>query len=347
LSTTQNINQQFIADQLKISVGTVSKALRGYPDIGIKTREAVTNLAKEIGYNPNGSYTQNRFVGVLVQGDVEYRHDDIINGYLAGISSLASKLNYSIIIHFCDRNDCESILQESSQPPAMREGLLSGLILLRRWPEEIAAELSKILPCVSIVNKTHNANIDVVGIDNFGGIDTLVSHLHSLGHEKIGFFGRCIGLSWSLERYAGYIASMARNQLDFEKEWIVDIDSKLMDSRTLLWEDCFDFARIKHLYESGVTAFVCSNDSCAESLSKWFTENNFNVPRDVSITGFHGGFTLNGYNSLTNVSFDNARIGASALRTLEYKIKHKTESRQEIIFPSTFVQGDSTTVAPR
>jgi len=42
-----------IAEKLGCSVSTVSRALKDHPDISIKTREAVKELAKLLGYKPN------------------------------------------------------------------------------------------------------------------------------------------------------------------------------------------------------------------------------------------------------------------------------------------------------
>ena len=42
-----------IAEQLNISVSTVSKALKDYPDIGEETKAQVKELAKKLNYKPN------------------------------------------------------------------------------------------------------------------------------------------------------------------------------------------------------------------------------------------------------------------------------------------------------
>ena len=39
-----------IADQLNLSVSTISKALRDYPDISSKTKKKVLALARELNY---------------------------------------------------------------------------------------------------------------------------------------------------------------------------------------------------------------------------------------------------------------------------------------------------------
>jgi DNA-binding LacI/PurR family transcriptional regulator len=48
------INQQAIADLLKVSRVTVTKALQGHADIALETRKKVQLLADELGYIPNG-----------------------------------------------------------------------------------------------------------------------------------------------------------------------------------------------------------------------------------------------------------------------------------------------------
>lgn len=353
MSDIQTIYQQHIAKELKLSVGTVSKALRGYPDISKTTRNKVNSLAQKMGYKTTSTRqrnqgTQSRFIGVLVKSlSHEEDHnreelDGIVNEYLHGISQLTSQLNLSPVIQFHTYDQCELILDPQHQPPAMREGLLSGLILIRRWPRQVVAELAGAMPCVAIVNKTPGLNIDVVGIDNYGGIDDLVDHLYQLGHRKIGFFGRCPEVSWSLERYAGYMAALAKRSCDYEKDWIVDMKTETIENQSSDLAECIDFEQVWRLCESGVTAFVCSTDWCGSVLHAWLLQQGLRVPDDISITGFHGGGMLAGCPPLTSVCFCNEEIGAAALRRLDYRIKHSDEIHREILFPCTFVTGQST-----
>ena len=48
------VNQQTIADMLKVSRVTVTKALQDHADIAVDTRKKVQQLADELGYIPNG-----------------------------------------------------------------------------------------------------------------------------------------------------------------------------------------------------------------------------------------------------------------------------------------------------
>ena len=48
-----NTTLKEIANQLGISITTVSKALKGYSDVSEKTRKAVIELANQLNYTPN------------------------------------------------------------------------------------------------------------------------------------------------------------------------------------------------------------------------------------------------------------------------------------------------------
>jgi len=49
----ENINIQVIADKLRISKSTVSRALRNHPDISQATKDKVMQMAENLGYEPN------------------------------------------------------------------------------------------------------------------------------------------------------------------------------------------------------------------------------------------------------------------------------------------------------
>ncbi|MDP3682290.1 MAG: LacI family DNA-binding transcriptional regulator, partial [Ignavibacteria bacterium] len=50
---TQPVKLEDLAKQLNVSKVTISKALRGHPDISYSTTEKVKALAEELGYMPN------------------------------------------------------------------------------------------------------------------------------------------------------------------------------------------------------------------------------------------------------------------------------------------------------
>lgn len=50
---TKHITLSDIAKKLNVSTVTISKALRGHPDISPKTTKLVRAMAEQLGYSPN------------------------------------------------------------------------------------------------------------------------------------------------------------------------------------------------------------------------------------------------------------------------------------------------------
>jgi DNA-binding LacI/PurR family transcriptional regulator len=98
-------------------------------------------------------------------------------------------LNSSLVIHNVKPGECERVLDPAYQPRAMRSGLLSGIVLIFWWPVEVVRSLSQKLPTVSIMHKYPGTDVDMVGIDNEGGMEILIRELYNKGHRRIAFLG--------------------------------------------------------------------------------------------------------------------------------------------------------------
>ena len=74
-----------IAEKLGISVSTVSRALKDHPDISLKTRQAVKELAKLLGYKPNLialnlKNSKTNTIGLIVPEVEHHFFSKILNG---------------------------------------------------------------------------------------------------------------------------------------------------------------------------------------------------------------------------------------------------------------------------
>ena len=232
----KTVRQKEIAEELNLSVGTVSKAFSNYTDINEKTRAKVINTASKMGYkfdtrSKKALVSKSYFVGVLIYGySDEWQHTT----YFAGMSERCAKMNVSLVLHYVNAADCEQILDPDYQPPAMREGQLSGLILVNRWPRHIVKKLLKETPCVSVVHQIPHVPLDIVGIDDTSGISMLMDRLYDLGHRKIGFFGKCGQITWARQRFGAYADSLCRLGLDLEVESICDMSAEFFGINRLI-----------------------------------------------------------------------------------------------------------------
>ncbi len=339
---------QTIADRLDISVATVSRALRRVPGINAETRASVLQMAAQLGYRLQKSYRTGRLsktalhhIGVLVETPLS----NLPAPYMTGMSEASMSLNASLVVHYVRPEHCERILLPEFQPRAMQSGLLSGLVLVFRWPIDVVKELSNSFPTVSIMHQYRGVDIDVVGVDNQSGIDLLIQRLHEFGHRRIGFFGRCGDVHWATARFGAYVGTLSALGIEHRPDWGIPIDFDTLNDPRRPW-DHFTGKAVEAVRQ-GVTAWVCATEPAAHQLYARLVAEGFRVPEDVSITGFHRPDSVDPSEvQLTSVTASYEDIGAAALKRLLYRIQNPSESVRAILFPCGLYPGETTAPPP-
>ncbi|MCD4825373.1 MAG: LacI family transcriptional regulator [Phycisphaerae bacterium] len=344
-----SISQKQIAETLNLSAGTVSRCLSGHPDILPQTRKKVIALASELGYRPSGYSRHGKHgktdsgtlvsfgVAVAVLPDDPGRKNPTAPAYhiLAGISSAAQKEDISLVTHFVPFEQCRKMKEPEFQFPALRKGVLSGMILVYDWPDETLRKFSKLLPCVTIVNPHQDLGIDCVGDDFSGGIEKVVHHLYDLGHRQIGFVSNQTGGSWLAPRFAGYMQALRRLGLTCDPSITINVFNPTLD------ENAQADAIAEHR-KNGITAWVCAGDDVAYHLYPLLIARGLKVPQDVSITGFDGLTPPPRCPHVTSIHQPFERMGAAAVRRLFYRMKHPDEPLCHTQFSGEFVKGETT-----
>ncbi len=88
-----------ISEILGISISTVSRALKHHPDISLKTRQKVIELAEALDYEPNASAVQlrtknSKLLGLMVPTVSNYFYET----FIAAVEEDARKQGYSVMI---------------------------------------------------------------------------------------------------------------------------------------------------------------------------------------------------------------------------------------------------------
>ncbi len=343
------INQRDIADNLNLSVATVSKALRGgYSDINTETRDRVVNMASQLGYATHGSGrlqtildeedTKSRTVGVLILRKMhEWQHTN----YFAGMTEKCSKMNVSLVLHYVSEDNCHLILNKEHQPPALREGRISGLILVNHWPEEVVARLNAQVPCVSIQHSYQHARLDVIGVDEAQGIEQLTEHLYSKGHRSIGFLGSCGQVCYARLRFSAYISALAKLGLEIDLSNVIDVSPAHLEDKEIALSGQIE--SVIRRMQQGVRAWICASDWVGYLLCRGLIDRGYSIPKDISIVGFDDteDNTL-GCPKLTSITVPALRIGAEALRRLLNRVKHPASPRLKVLLPCKLFEAQTT-----
>ena len=160
----KNLTLKDIATALNISVTTVSKALKNYPDVSVKTKERVKAYAEKVNFTPNSfaAYLrthESKTVGIVIPRPNHFFFSSI----LRGIISEAEKHEYMTFILCSD----ESYELEKTQIQRLLNKNVDGIflsiadkthdlthiqnIMERDTNLVIFDKYSKLTPCSSVV----------------------------------------------------------------------------------------------------------------------------------------------------------------------------------------------------
>ena len=115
-----------IALRLKVSISTVSRALHDHPRIGLKTKERVKELAREMRYEPNAQaifFKQQKtaVIGVVLPSIKE----EFFSQAISGIEAAAIHYDYTIL--FGQSHDDPAI--EKRVVESMKRQRVDGIII--------------------------------------------------------------------------------------------------------------------------------------------------------------------------------------------------------------------------
>ena len=345
------INQQLIADRLNISRTTVSRCFTNHKGINPKTRSEVFALAAKLGYQyfqPRSTVKnapKTRSVGVLICSDVEEfnRPDYESPGVelLPGISEFAQLHNWQTEVHFV------SPLANSISDPsyinirALKKRHWCGLILMYPFSPQIIGELTARFPCVSLVEQYGRVSVDCVDVNHYKGIATLMERLRQNGHTRIGFFSRryAIEAVWSYRRFSAYVENLIRWGAHYNERDVIHLD---ITSQEKIEEG---YRLVVNQIKDGVTAWICAADHQAYDLIIALKQRGYQVPRDISVTGFDGILRPPGAPALETMRVPYYEIGFAGSRRLFDKINKRFDAPQEILLDCRLQEGE--TVGPR
>lgn len=269
-----------IAQDLGLSIVTVSKVLRNHPDIGAATRKRVLERVKELNYQPNLTARslvagQTWTVGLVVP--------DLLHPFFAVIAKAISadirRQGYSLFISSSDE-DPELEIQEIQQLLARR---VDVIMLASCLPSAQGLAVAGIrnTPCILIDRQLPGLDVDFVGSNDEQIGELATAHLIEQGCRRIAHI--CgPDVSTALGRLEGYKRALARRGLAPQPDHIAHVG----DSGDHLGGEGGYKAAIRLLTASPrPDGIFCYNDPCATGAMRAVLEAGLRVPEDVALIG--------------------------------------------------------------
>ncbi len=280
----KEITLKEIAETLGISITTVSKALKNYPDVSEKTRQSVIALAEKLNYSPNSFAVnlrtkESKTIGLIIPEVVHHFFSNVINGIIAE----AEKHGYLVII----LQSNESLELEKKQVALLINKRVDGIImslsnesnndahikeiLQREIPFVQFDKISKLIPSSKVIINDQKAAMDAV------------QHLIDKGCKKIAHIRGPINPQNAIDRFLGYKKALEKNNIPF--------DSKLVYTCTnVTFEEGIEFAEQILKEHPDVDGIFVITDLVAVGVLAHFNEKNISVPHQVAIIGFSNWF---------------------------------------------------------
>jgi DNA-binding LacI/PurR family transcriptional regulator len=324
-----------IAQQLEISVSTVSKALNDYSDVSEATRERVQETARALGYHPSATAQSLRRqttkkIGLVVNYPIGFI-GEYLSRVMIGVALAAEREGYHIVLYTPIANPLDQLTR------ICRAREVDGLLLL--WgdltSENLTLMQSENIPFVVVARRVDEYEVPYVVGDNKGGALELTRHLLSLGHRRIGFTSWGRERTTNLDRLAGYQQALAEANIPIDDDLIVTI-TRDPENR---------YAAIIKLLDlpEPPTAVFAFHDYVAIQALRAATDRGLRVPEDIAIAGFDGMYSsLITSPPLTTVKHPVQEIGQQAVEILLKHIADPNLPPQQALLPTELVPRKST-----
>lgn len=268
-----------IAKQLNISVSTVSRALHDHPNIGLRTKMRVQQLAKELNYEPNQTaifFQQGRTytIGVILPDLSEV----FFSSAISGIEDAAYKENYTVLLG----QSHDDIEKEKHLIDTFRKHRVDGLLIsisknTNKYDHFESLKRNNI-PVVFFDRIPKTPNIHYVACNLINGTLQAINFLFKKGHRIIGMINGPEKLPASKERVEGYIKAMTKSRLKYDPHLIVNCD---------LAKENVAAATEKLLSgKRRPTAIVTFNDYVALDAVKQATKMKLKINKDICFVSF-------------------------------------------------------------
>lgn len=329
-----------IAQEIGVSVSTVSKALRDSTEIGEETREKIKAFAKLYNYKPNNialslKNRKTKTIGVIIPEIIHHFFTTVISG----IEQVANEKGYHVVI--CVSNN--SFDKEVINMELLANGSTDGFILSvaketqqKRDYHHLTEVIKQGMPLVMFDRVIEEISCDKVIIDDLTGAKKAVQRLIDLECRRIALISTVDYISVGKLRTKGYRRALRENDIAIDEELILKVED---------FDNSEEEIR-RFLADKEVDGVFTVNEHFAIYAVKALKARGLEVPKDVLVIGFtNGELSKQFIPSLTTVSQHGAEIGAQAARLLIRKLETESEEEEPyetIIVETGLVEREST-----
>ena len=273
------VRMKDIANDLGISIVTVSKVLRDHPDISAETRERVLKRMKEVNYRPNlaarALVTGRTYsIGLVVPDLVHPFFGEVARG----MSRALRKNGYYLII------------SSSEEDPDLEQHEVDQLLARRVDALVLASAQADVqmfhrieehrTPYVLVDRQLSGLTANFIGVDDAAAGRIATEHLISTGRRRIAHIAGP-AVSTAAGRLDGYRSALAAHHIPFNPDYLI-----VREHGDDASDQSGDEAMRKLLAVTPPPdAVFCYNDPTAMGAMEAIIAHGLRVPEDIAIVG--------------------------------------------------------------
>lgn len=341
-----------IAEMIGVSYSTVSRVLNN-PDYKCSTnelRDKIWKAAMELNYAPNEAARRLKagdekdktyFINVLMTRMDAAQSDPFFSELLRVVESeihkqscILSKVWYKSIFsddRRCKRENIDAVINRMYDET---QGHSDGLIVIGKCNKEALIKLEKKFKNIVCANRdASSGEVDEVICNGNKIASTAVEYLIELGHESIGYVGKCHNEA----RYQGYVQTLEKHGLDVDLDYVTETKQTEAEG----------YETMQKIMKSDKwpTGIYCSNDITAIGMLKYLNKckSRYYMPSIISSDGIEEGeFTTP---MLTTVQIPKNDMGRFALYLLLDRLKGNHKSKVTMELDCRLIKRNSCTLA--
>lgn len=220
------VTLKFLAGKLNLSISTVSKALNDYPTINHDTKQRVREMARDLNFSPNKSALslkerKSRIIGIILPNLL----DHFFSRSIYGIEKFAMQQGYNVIITQSHDDPEKEVQLADTLLRSGVDGLIVAISKYTRDFKHFERFENMGLPVVYYTrNPSFNLNCHKVLGNTFQGCYEATQFLIDRGHKRIAYLGGPKMISFSHDRFNGYINALKDNNISFNADLVAYTD---------------------------------------------------------------------------------------------------------------------------
>jgi LacI family transcriptional regulator len=299
-----------IADELKLTPATVSRALNNHPRISKETKELVQETASRLQYKRNQIALSLRTgkshtIGVIIPSASMNFFGSIVHG----IQMAANEYGYRILIYQSEETTDLEIKAIEAFLGARVDGILASLA---KGTTDFAHYLElqkKHIPLVLFDRSNDSLRLPSVVIDDYKGGYLATCHLIEQGYRRIAHLAGPQQFQTFQNRLSGYCDALLAHGLPVENKLIFTGNLSIEGGKMAADYFLDDI--------NPPDAVFAVEDFSALGLIKRFKERKVSISRDVGIIGFANElFDEHITPSLSSIDQQTVQMGREAFRML-------------------------------